>query len=425
MEPSLAENERKRLMLKKIQFLATGLLVLMASLFLLSKYLETSYPWLGFLRAFTEAGMVGALADWFAVVALFRHPLGLPIPHTNLIVQKQEALGKNLGNFVVQNFLDEASIRREVQKIHIAQEVAKWLKTPDNALLLVKELEKFIPNIINGIDAQEMNTFLKNKALHFVYNIDLASLVADILNYFTQKNEHQRLLDYVLKSLNEFLAKDENREWLRQKFNDKGLPSLLGIGTAINETFADGTLEAVQEYSYEVLTTPNHVLRQRYNQLTQRLFADLKNSPEYKQKADKIKDEIIQGTAFQRYTSNIWDELKTTILKDYLSENSKIREYLLKGLMAMAEKLESDTEMRASIDRTLHEEIIQFVQKNKTWISTHIGTTVKNWDKADIADKLELEVGKDLQYIRINGTIVGGLVGLILYLLFDVLFKLH
>ena len=421
-------NEEQRLAkvrtLQQTKQLATGLLLAMTVVFVFAKYFEPQYPNLGIIRAFAEAAMVGALADWFAVTALFRHPLGLPIPHTNLISNNQERIGQNLGAFVTNNFLADRIIGEKLDKLKISIGVAEWLQEPENSTLLVNEVVRLAPEMLNGLDDTQINSQLKNKAQRIASELDMGSVASDALQYFVQQKHHELVLEKGLGMLQDYLQKPDNRTWIKQKFTEPNrfLSVVDSLLKSIDVTpIADRILDAADNFLNEIAKDPEHRFRNEFNHLVGELIHDLKHSPEYKQKITELQKNVLQSETVSQYSDNIWTNLKSELLKNLQQENSKIKRQMHQAFINLGLKVSNNPSLQDQIDNWLKKELKELLQNNREWIAQHISAVVKGWDKNQVADILEVEVGRDLQFIRINGTIVGGAVGVLLYLLFDLL----
>jgi uncharacterized membrane-anchored protein YjiN (DUF445 family) len=414
--PTLQQTKLQRL--NRMKSIATGILILATVLFLVSKFLESTYPWLSYLRAFSEASMIGAMADWFAVTALFQHPLGLKIPHTNLLANKQENIGRNLGNFVTNNFLAEHTIAARLEKINVSTIIIQWLDKPENTQMITREICRFIPQVLDQLNDDEINTLIRNRANQFIQNTNFQKIASDLLQYFIDQGQHQVLLNNGIKILEKYLADPKSRKWIYDKARQNS-PKLLP--DFVSDYITDLFLNAVDDSLNEVHNNEDHAIRAQFNQATENLVKNLRESENYRIRIEEMKEKLIEGKTYQTYTGNLWGNIKAEILREVANENSKMRERIQAGVASVGDKLEDKIEWQTSLDNWTKKEILRLLQTNREWIAGHISNTVKNWDKREISDKLELEVGRDLQYIRLNGTLVGGFVGLFLHILWELL----
>lgn len=429
MESPSSEEQRiaKRRDLQRMKQFATGILLLMAIIFIIARLFEPQFHWVGAIRAFAEAAMVGALADWFAVTALFRHPLGLPIPHTNLIANKQARIGDNLGQFVTGNFLADKVIQEKIDNIQVSVGVANWLKDPENSLIVVQEVVRLVPEALNGLDDAQINEQLKNKVERLVKEVDMGDIASDALQYFVQQGHHHIMLDKGVGMLQEYLKKPDNREWIKQKFTEPN--RFLSVVDSLLKTIevtpiAERIIDAADNFLGEIASDPQHRLRGEFNQMTAELIHNLRHSDEYKAKIIQLEENILKSETLAHYTDNIWTRTKNEVIKNIKSDNSKIKDQIHRAVTRLGEKVADSPELQQQIDVWLKRELLEIVQNNRDWIAQHISAVVGGWDKDQVGDIIETEIGRDLQFIRINGTLVGGTVGLLLYLIFEIIFKI-
>jgi uncharacterized membrane-anchored protein YjiN (DUF445 family) len=403
--------------LRRAKFFATGLLILVTVIFLSTRVISHYFPWQGwgFILAFAEASMVGALADWFAVVALFRHPMGIPIPHTNLVAKNQTNLGKNMGNFVRDNFLSENMLKDKIAYLKLSATLIQWLEKEENLGMISKQLAKLIPQIIQNLDEEQIKGFIQKNSQNLVQKIDLAKTGSDLIHYFIEKNQHQVLLGEVLKLANQYLEKNE--KLIYEKVRES---SFSFIPQFVDDFIAQKIVQAVEKTIDEIEEKSDHSVRLQFDKFAETWMVKLREEETYQNKAEKIKQEIVQRLNLENQAQNLWETLKTEILRDFEKQDSQIHKYIHQSLDNLAEKLFHDQKLQDNIDNWIRDKILQIALQNQNWISEHISQTVRNWNQGDLSDKLELAIGKDLQYIRINGTLVGGTVGLILYLVFEI-----
>lgn len=404
-------DQLKYSQLKKHKRLATGLLIAMAFVYILMIYLLKKNPqtWMGYLKAFSEAGMIGALADWFAVTALFRYPLGLKIPHTNLINNNKDALGKNLGTFVSDNFLTSATIRPYIDKLSISEYLNEWLIKNKNQENINRECNKIIQQIVTNLDDRSIAEFLANKGFELTKEIKLEKLASTALLYLLEQNEQQRLLSIVLPQAKHYV--ENNRELIYKKVVEK--QPILGLvgGKSVTNQLISG----ITTFLEEIENNSNHEIRKELNLKLYQVVNDLNQKDDWKDKFEHIKEEFITKEKIYEYTTDIWLRLKFDMLEKLNDESTSFNQYIKQNIEKMIQTFLEDKEMHQNIDRYAKQYIYKTVLKNSKEIGTIITNTVQKWDGNEMSKKLELEVGKDLQYIRINGTLVGGLVGLLIY----------
>lgn len=403
----------KEKQLKKHKNLATSLFFLMALIYALMVYLQHVQPasWMGYVEAFSEAGMVGALADWFAVTALFRHPLGIPIPHTNLIERKQKDLGENLGKFVKDNFLNPENIRPYIEKLDVVTIVSNWLIKPSNQEIVEQEVLVLIKKVVDDLDDQEVEKFLTQKAVEILNAIDFQRIASSGIHYLIEKEEHLKLLERVLPQLSEYV--EESRDLIRQRISENRPFIAFLAGKKISTEVSDGLLAFLKE----IQTDKNHFVRQKLTLNLEEFAEDLLIDPTWNEKFEGLKTEFISEKNLSPYTEEAWISIKNMLIENLEDPESILKVYLRKNIQKLAFNLANDAELGKRINNWIRHFLYRMVLKNRSEVERLISNTVESWEGKDLSNKLELEVGKDLQYIRINGTLVGGLVGLIIYTL--------
>lgn len=405
-------DEAKRKQLRKYKAFATGLFVLMAVLFIGTTLLQKTIDshWIGYVRAFSEAAMVGALADWFAVTALFRHPLGLPIPHTNLIENSKQKLGDNLGNFVVTNFLSPENIRPYIQKLKISNFVGEWLGKEKNQDVLLKNLSDIVLDILNKLDDSEVSRFISKKVSEMTDTIKLNAILGNGINYLLDKNDHQRIITNLSSQIKNYIS--ENDEMIKDRVK-KG--SYTFIPAFVDNKIADKITTGLSDFFKEIEQDPNHEIR---NLITQKIYdfsTELKQDPKWEEEFKNIKNDLLKNDKLNEYSNDIWISIKNTLTKELQDDESSLKKYLSKNLNEFSQNLKNDENFQKKIDDWVRVTAYKYILKNTHQFGNLISSTVGNWQGKELSEKLELEVGKDLQFIRVNGTIVGGLVGLIIY----------
>lgn len=407
------KEDFKKKQLKKHKLLATGLFVLMAIVYVSMMYLLEHNPqnWMEYVRAFSEAGMVGALADWFAVTALFKYPLGLKIPHTNLITNNKNALGTNLGTFVSSNFLTAANIRPYIDQLSVSDYLKDWLSKEKNQRILHTECNKLIQRIVINLNDESIAEMLANKGFELTKEIRLEKLAATSLLYLLEHNEHDRLLDIILPQAQEYVEK--NRELIYKKVVEK--QPILGLigGKSVTNQLISGITTFLQE----IENNPQHDIRLAVTTKLHQVVEDLNEKDDWHEKFDQIKEEFITKQKLLEYTQDIWIRLKKEVLSKLNNPEATINHYIKQNIQQMITTFNEDIDLQENIDKYAKQYVYKVVLKNSNEVGKIITQTVEKWDGNELSEKLELEVGKDLQYIRINGTLVGGLVGLLIYTL--------
>ena len=405
-------DELKRKQLNKYKAFATGLFVLMAVIFVVASILQKTYNshWIGYVRAFAEAAMVGALADWFAVTALFRRPLGLPIPHTNLIENSKEKLGNNLGSFVVSNFLSPQTIRPYIQKIKISNFVGEWLTKERNQNTLIKNISDIVLDVLNKLDDSEVSRFISKKVSEMTDDIQLNKILGNGIIYLLDKNDHQKIVTNLSKQIKEYLIENESMIQERVK---KGSYSF--IPSFVDNKIAEKIATGLSDFFQEVEENPSHEIRGLITKKIYEFSNDLKEDPKWIDEFKAIKKDFLNNDKLDEYSKDIWVSIKKTLNTELQEEESSLKKYITKNLNEFSQNLKTDEKLQNKIDHWIQVTAYKYILKNTHQFGALISSTVGNWEGRELSEKLELEVGKDLQFIRLNGTLVGGLVGLIIY----------
>lgn len=406
------ENVNKKTQLKKYKWIATGLFLFMASIFIITTILqkENNADWIGYVRAFSEAAMVGALADWFAVTALFHYPMGLKIPHTNLIQNSKEKIGDNLGNFVVDNFLSPKNIRPYILKLKIAHLIGNWLHQEKNQNILIRECSAIILDVLSKIENKTATKFIEEKLKNLAQDIKPNILIGNGLDYLIDKNIHQQFISYLSLEIKKHL--DNHQEIVRERVQKE---SYSFIPKFIDNSIADKITQGIIQYFNEIQQDSNHAIRLEITQKLKKFSIELKTDTQWEQELNSLKNNLLESDRLQTYTEEIWNSIQNGIYQELYSENSSLKIYIKKNIKNFAENLQKDELLQYKIDHWARTTAYKYILKHRHHFGGLISSTMGNWEGRELSQKLELEVGKDLQYIRINGTIVGGLVGLLLY----------
>jgi uncharacterized membrane-anchored protein YjiN (DUF445 family) len=406
--------------LRKSKQLALAFFIGAAALFVVSLFLPPVWP-AELLKAFAEAAMVGALADWFAVVALFKR---IPIPvvgrHTEIIPANKDKIADNLALFVREKFLDTESIVGLIRRHDPAQMVANWLVKPANTERMGGYLVKVATWVLDFIEDAAVQNFI-GKAVHaMVRSVDLSKSAGTILESLTRGGRHQMLLDEGIDQLARLLSNEQTQEfiaqgivdWLREEyaFIEKMLPSEL-----IGRKGADIAVKLASDILNKVSEDPAHPLRQRFDAFTNDFIERLKADPEFAQKGEEIKGYLLGDAALNNYLKSLWTDLKAWLKADLESEHSVLRTRIVATGAWVGKVLSEDPQLRVSLNENLELAARGAAPEFAGFLTSHIADTVKNWDSREMSAQVELNIGKDLQFIRINGTVVGGLVGVLLF----------
>jgi uncharacterized membrane-anchored protein YjiN (DUF445 family) len=391
---------------------ATGLLVFAAILFLVTHLFESTHPWVGFVRAVSEASLVGGLADWFAVTAIFRHPLGIPIPHTAIVPSQKDRIGRTLGNFLKNHFLTREIIASEVRRLGLSERAAHWLRDQDNSRKLAGQLAGGLARAIQAVPEREVRALIQRNALERVQKTSVAPIMANLLSVVTTENRHYELLDEVLDILGR--AVSEHREAIKGRLKKE---SPWWIPGPVDQAISKQLLAALEGSIGDVRDNPFHPIRKRFDQAVAQFIERLRTSPEVAARADALKDQFLNSAVIEEFVAGLWESIKNSASRYAADPDHHQPDTLATGISSAGDSLLSNAELRAELDGFLTDQVANAAERHRDQIADLVARTVAAWDPDVAARRLELAVGSDLQFIRINGTLVGGLVGLLLHAL--------
>lgn len=414
-EPSVSDEQSRAVELAHspgrvatVWWIATGLLVVMAVVFGVTTYFGGDAQWLRMLRAFSEAAMVGALADWFAVTALFRRPLGLPIPHTGIIPSNKSRIGKSLGMFVQRNFLTEEVL--EGQVVNISGSIARFLQNAENRTRVVDRVRALVPQLLELASDDEIKSFLNRQVEDIVRRADFARSGAKLLRLLTSNQMHEVLLDEVIQQLRIIFR--NNQLWFRYQLRE-ATPWF--VPEFVDRKIFDAITNKTEQTLAEALSNKDHELRQRLLNALYSLIVRLETSEELQRKGEELKQVVLASDVFRQYIGALRDAILSGIDTDIKQKDSLLLSSLQRVLINLVETLSTSPKLQYKLNRFIRNILSTLVGKDSTFVADLISKTIDGWDTKTLVAKLEEQVGADLQYIRINGTLVGGLVGLALY----------
>jgi uncharacterized membrane-anchored protein YjiN (DUF445 family) len=401
--------------LRRMRRFANGLLLAMTALFI------GTHVWVpdgdlarrawGYLQAFAEAAMVGGLADWFAVTAIFRHPLGLPIPHTAVIPRGQDRIADNVGRFIADNFLDAELVAERVKGKDLSQGVARWLSDPEQANSLAAGLTASLPGLLTALDDDDVADFFKKQAAAAASAAQLAPAAGSILEALAAQGRHQAMLDTALRE--GFRLLEQHEHIIREKVRDRS--NWLLRFASIDRRAADAIIAGVEELLHDIALDPDHPFRQKVNETVEKFANDLRDDAELQKRIEGWLRDAISHPAVTSVFSGGWESLKAAIRRDCASETSQIREWLRYALVNIGEGLLREESVRQALNVRLRGLMVDVANRHGEDVARLVSETIRSWDARTIVEKLETSVGRDLQFIRVNGTVIGGLVGLALH----------
>jgi len=399
---------RKQSQLKRTRRLASILLGTALVLLLVSAIYESVWPWLQWVRAFAEASAIGAIADWYAVVALFRRPLGLPIPHTAIIPENKNSIGESLGEFVAQYLITPENVVGKLERYDTASKLSAWFATPANASGVAASLTSFVPGLLRSPDDADIRRFFQSNVVPMLLELDVAKISSKMIGLLNDAGLHRALLNRALRVFDRWL--EANEALIRRQFSEasKYTPALLD--SYIVRKF----LEGIRSLVHDVVTHPAHPLRSQFDEAIRTFVRDL-DTPEYRDTGRAWMRELLQHAALDEDFRGLRDALANYVEADLAQPDSVLRQYSVALIIALAQGVLRDPIV---LDR-LNAAWLRFARtttvQHRGQISTLIADVLKSWDANEVGRKIEFEIGADLQFIRINGALVGGIVGVVLH----------
>ena len=400
--------------LVRMRIVATGLLVLMAVLFLVSRALVGVHPAIGFVRAFAEAAMVGGLADWFAVTALFRHPLALPIPHTAIIPRNKDRIGDTLAAFLRDNFLQPSVISRRMRRLDVAGAIARWLTDPPEGAggRFRSGASKLVAQVLEGLDPARLGGMVKAGIGAHLRKTDVSPILGQLLKAAIAERRHAPLLETAIRWAATTLA--ANDHLVRAMVHEKSGSILRWTG--LDSTVADKLISGFDRLLAEMAEDPAHPLRLKAEEALDRLAWDLQYDRRMRERVEGMKNDLLANPAMQRWLDGLWEQARGALLAIARDPERAMAGKLGDVLRQLGETLVRDPRLSHTINRFVRRAVVGIAADYGDGIVRLVSETVRGWDADTITRRLENAVGRDLQYIRINGTIVGGLVGLVIHM---------
>ncbi|MCU1659172.1 MAG: uncharacterized protein JWO57_3828 [Pseudonocardiales bacterium] len=398
--------------LRRMKATAGGLLVAAAVIYIVCRTVWAGHGVAGYVQAAAEASMVGGLADWFAVTALFRYPLGLRIPHTAIIPRKKDQIGEGLAGFVSEYFLTSEIVGGRLAAAHVPQRVGEWLADPVHARQVAEELSSAVGGLATVLRDDELRSAVATFADKRLRELDVSPLLARLLEAACNSGQHQAALTVVLRGLMRFL--DENRSVFRRRLAEESpewVPDWVD-----DRVFAKG-FSALQTFLADVSVDDEHELRRTFDTQLRAFAERLRSDPEQRARVEQAKLQLLDRPDVREWLTTLWTNLKKMIVDGAADPNSDLRRSVESLTMRAGEVLRDDTAVGAKIDDALQRLVRHVITNYADDLAGVISATVERWDTAETSRRLELQVGRDLQFIRINGTVVGALAGLLIYTL--------
>jgi uncharacterized membrane-anchored protein YjiN (DUF445 family) len=393
---------------------ATGLLVFMAGVFIVTRQFEAGYPWLGYVKAFAEAAMVGGLADWFAVTALFRHPLGLPIPHTAIIPRNKDRIGEALANFLRENFLIAPVVARRMRNIDLAGAAGRFLQAPQGEETRIRRgASRLLADLFESLDDERLGGLVKTSIANRIRKMEVSPLLGHALASAINEDRHVPMLEAAIRWTARALDANEGliRDMVHKRAN--WVLKLASLDTKLADAIVDG----LRKLTADMHTDPAHPVRIKIEEALAQLANDLQTKPETRERVEAMKVELLDNKSVSLWLDTLWQKGREAMIRAARNPDAAMAGKLGEVLKSMGQSLEKDARMKRAINQFARRAVSGMAASYGSSIVKLVSETVRGWDARTITARLESAVGRDLQYIRINGTLVGGLVGLTLHAL--------
>jgi uncharacterized membrane-anchored protein YjiN (DUF445 family) len=408
----LQDEATRQAALDRMKRRATWLLVLATVVFFITRFFEHRYTWLAIVRATAEAAMVGGLADWFAVTALFRHPLGIPIPHTAIVPARKDRVGRTLGAFVQKNFLTREVIANRLRSIDVSTRLAQWLASPENVRQIARHAASALASAAELVHDEDVEAFIDRGVAERVRSMKAAPLLSKMLSVITADNRHQDLLNEAIHLAAN--AVEDSRALIRSRVEEE---TPWWVPSAIDEKIYRKIVSAIERTLIEVRDDAMHPLRERFDIAIDDFIEKLNNSPAVAARIEAIKEELLLSDTARRFSSGLWSRAKTALVRYAEAPDEVAPGAIERAINAFGEAVLKDSELLQKVDDFVVDIAMFLVDRYQSEVAELIAHTVASWDPDVTSRRVELAIGRDLQFIRINGTLVGGLAGMMIYLI--------
>ena len=396
-----------------MKMIATGMLVVMAGVYVATRIIGPVHPLVGFVKAFAEAAMVGGLADWFAVTALFRHPLGLPIPHTAIIPRNKDRIGDTLATFLRDNFLTPAVVARRMRGLDVAGAAGRFLASEDRggSGRLRDGASRLLADILESLDDDRLGGMAKTAVAERLRRMDVSPLLGQTLTAAIREGRHIPLLDGIINRASLIIA--SNEDIIRDMVHERAGRILRWTG--LDENVSNAVITGLNKLVFDMADTPDHPLRLKINEMLEDLAFDLQNNEAMQARVQGLKDELVDNPAMQAWIDGLWQQGRAALLRAARDPDKAMAGKLGDTLRQLGQTLQTDDRIRTTINRFARRAAVGATASYGDGIVKLVSDTIRSWDVGKVTERVETAVGRDLQYIRINGTLVGGLVGLTIH----------
>ena len=396
-----------------MKMIATGMLVVMAGVYVAMRIIGPVHPMVGFVKAFAEAAMVGGLADWFAVTALFRHPLGLPIPHTAIIPRNKDRIGDTLATFLRDNFLTPAVVARRMRGLDVAGAAGRFLASEDRggSGRLRDGASRLLADILESLDDDRLGGMAKTAVAERLRRMDVSPLLGQTLTAAIREGRHVPLLDGIINRASLIIA--SNEEIIREMVHERAGRILRWTG--LDENVSNAVITGLNKLVFDMADNPDHPLRLKINEMLEDLAFDLQHNEAMQARVQTLKDELVDNPAMQAWIDGLWQQGRAALLRAARDPDKAMAGKLGDTLRQLGQTLQTDDRIRTTINRFARRAAVGATASYGDGIVKLVSDTIRSWDVGKVTERVETAVGRDLQYIRINGTLVGGLVGLTIH----------
>lgn len=396
-----------------MRLVATALLVLMAAVFLTARHFQDLHPAWGYVLAFSEAAMVGGLADWFAVTALFRHPLGLPIPHTAIIPENKDRIADTMAQFLRENFLIPPVVARRLAGMNLAGAAGNWLADPatGGSGRIRDGAAELLAQVLESLDPERLGTQVRGGLFRQIDKLEVSPLLGQMLGAAIADGRHMPVIESLVRWAG--LTLEDNEELVRQLIHTRANAILRWTG--LDERLANSVLDGLYKLLAEVIVDPDHPLRGKIEEGLAKLANDLQHDAELRERVERLKGELLANPAVSNWWQGVWERLRTGMLVRLRRPEGQLGGQLGEALAELGRHLRDDPALQHQINRFARRTVVGMSVRYGDQIVRLVSETVKRWDAETVTARIEGAVGRDLQFIRINGTLVGGLVGVIIH----------
>ena len=400
----------KKTELAQMKRLAGALLLLVSTVYLISSMFEHYSPWVGFVSATAEAAMIGAIADWFAVTALFRHPLGIRIPHTAIIPSRQDAIADQFGTFVQRNFLSEQVISDRIHDMQLGHTIATWLTKPDNAHAIAEQITTGIAGMTHLVNDRDIQRVIEQRVAKGISETSFSPIIGEILSFATSGKRQQDIIDGAIDIASRFLEDSDTD--IRNQVSQE---TPWWFPDTLDKSIYRKIVRSVSRSLYSIQVDVRHPARVRFIDMLNQFMHDLKHSEDFAKKEAAIKQDLLGHPSASQFTQSLWDDIKQSLLKQSDQSDSELTRAIEDVVANFGHTILEDPILAEKIDSWGDNAARYLIRSYGEEISDLIARTIKNWDPVATSERIEIQIGRDLQFIRINGTLVGGLIGLLIH----------